>query len=120
MEKDLISAIFPWYNVAKFLPDLFESLEKMDYENVEYIFVNDGSKDDTLELLKTFCQNKSNCQVVDQENQKLCMARNNGLKAAKIFGSATQTTFLPHIYFLFFLKIWWNTMQTYPSAAIKK
>lgn len=83
MGKDLISAIFPCYNVAKFLPDLFKSLDKMNYENVEYIFVNDGSKDNTLELLKTYCQNRSNCHIVDQENQKLCMARNNGLKAAK-------------------------------------
>lgn len=83
MEKDLISAIFPCYNVAKFLPDLFKSIDQMEYEKVEYIFVNDGSSDNTLQLLNNFCHGKTNCQVVDQPNQKICMARNNGLARAR-------------------------------------
>lgn len=83
MKNPLISAIFPCYNVANYLPDLFASLEQFDYPNIEFIFVNDGSKDNTLQLLQEFCKDKDNCIIVDQENQKLCMARNNGLAKAK-------------------------------------
>ena len=83
MEKDLISAIFPCYNVAKYLPDLFKSLDQMDYKKVEYIFVNDESTDNTLKLLQEYCNGKENCRVIDQKNQKVCMARNNGIREAK-------------------------------------
>ena len=50
---------------------------------IEYIFVNDGSTDNTLALLKEFVSNDSRAKLVDQKNQGVCAARNSGLKLAK-------------------------------------
>ena len=82
MQKDLISVVVPCYNMSHYLKDCFESLDNQTYKNFEVIFVNDGSTDDTLQLLKQYCKNKTNCQLVDQQNAGLSGARNSGLKLA--------------------------------------
>lgn len=82
MQKDLISIIMPCYNMEKFLPDCFNSLMRQSYKNLEIIFVNDGSKDNTLQMLTHFCEGKKNCKVIDQQNQGVSAARNTGLKNA--------------------------------------
>lgn len=82
MQNDLISVIVPCYNVEKFLPDCFNSLVHQTYKNLEMIFVNDGSKDNTLNILNNFCKNKPNCKVVDKINGGLSSARNAGLAYA--------------------------------------
>ncbi len=82
MQKELISVIVPCYNMEKYLPDCFDSLINQKYDNLEMIFVNDGSKDNTLEMLKSFCKDKTNCKIVDQQNCGLSSARNSGLKCA--------------------------------------
>jgi len=83
MKKDLISVIVPCYNVSKFLEDCFLSLQNQTYKNVELIFVNDGSKDDTLEKLQNFCKDKPNCKLVNQQNKGLSGARNSGIEIAE-------------------------------------
>lgn len=83
MVKDLISVIVPCYNVSRFLPDAFASLENQTYKNVEVIFVNDGSKDDTLQKLERYCQGRQNCKIVNQENHGLSSARNSGIAVAE-------------------------------------
>lgn len=75
-----ISVIVPCYNVAKYLPNCFKSLENQTYKNFEIIFINDGSKDDTLDILKKYCEGKENCVLVNQQNKGLSGARNAGLK----------------------------------------
>ena len=81
--EDLVSVIIPCYNIAKWLDDLFKSLDAQDYSNFEVLFVNDGSKDDTAKLLEEYCKTHENCKYIDQENQGVSVARNNGLKLAK-------------------------------------
>ncbi len=83
MKKDLISVIVPCYNVSQWLEDCFKSLENQTYENLEIIFVNDGSKDDTLEKLEAFCKGKNNCKLIDQTNRGLSGARNSGVAIAE-------------------------------------
>ena len=83
MEKDLVSVIVPCYNVEKFLDDCLKSIEAQTYKNFEVIFVNDGSKDNTLQILKNFCEKKENCFVIDQQNTGLSGARNTGIAHAK-------------------------------------
>lgn len=82
MQKDLISVIVPCYNVSRFLPDAFASLENQTYKNTEFIFVNDGSKDDTLQKIEEFCKDRPACKVIDQQNQGVSAARNAGVAAA--------------------------------------
>lgn len=82
MTKDLISVIIPCYNVSKYLEDTFKSLQQQTYKNIEVIFVNDGSTDDCLQKIETFCKDKPWCKVVSTQNQGLAQARNEGIKIA--------------------------------------
>ncbi len=45
------SIIIPCYNEARILPNTIAGLLKQDYSNLEVIFVNDGSEDDTIKIL---------------------------------------------------------------------
>ncbi|MBP3431789.1 MAG: glycosyltransferase family 2 protein [Clostridia bacterium] len=83
MEKDLISVIVPCYNVGKYLDDCLESLAQQTYENYEVICVNDGSKDNTLDVIKAFCETHEKFRFVDQQNRGLSGARNSGIAVAK-------------------------------------
>ncbi len=79
----MISIIVPCWNVSKFLPDCFKCLNAQKYQNVEIIFVNDGSTDDTLINLEKYCSGKENCRIINQQNQGVSSARNTGLADAK-------------------------------------
>ena len=58
MRKKMISIIIPMYNEEESLPFLYERLDKLankieNYE-VEFLFVNDGSKDNSLNIVKKY------------------------------------------------------------------
>lgn len=80
MEKGLISVVIPCYNVEKYLKDCVDSLDAQTYKNFEVIFVNDGSTDDTLAVLKTLCQGKPNYKIYTKTNGGASSARNIGIK----------------------------------------
>lgn len=85
MNSLFLSYIVPCYNIEEQLPKCIESLEKQSVEghNVEFIMINDGSKDGTLKLIRQFAERDSRVVVLDQENQGVCAARNNALAIAK-------------------------------------
>lgn len=83
MQQDLISVIVPCYNVEKYIDDCFKSLENQTYQNIEVIFVNDGSKDGTFDKIKKFCEGKKKFRYIDKPNGGLSSARNAGLADAK-------------------------------------
>lgn len=83
MKDVLISVVVPCYNVSKYLGDCFKSISDQTYKNFEIIFVNDGSTDDTLEKIKAFCSENKFAHFIDQKNQGVSVARNNGVKASK-------------------------------------
>lgn len=60
-ENPKISIIVPCYNVANYLPLCLASIIAQPIGKVEYLFVNDGSTDETLSLLTDFCTDKSYC-----------------------------------------------------------
>ena len=78
----ICSIIIPCYNVSRFLPNLFDSIRKQTREDIEYIFVDDGSTDKTTEMLNEFCSKNQTAKVIHQHNSGVCRARNEGLKAA--------------------------------------
>ncbi|RYZ54846.1 MAG: glycosyltransferase, partial [Chitinophagaceae bacterium] len=75
-ELPLVSVIIPSYNHARFLPDAIESIQKQTYPNTEIIVVDDGSTDNTKEVLSRYPKLK----YVYQKNQGLSAARNTGVK----------------------------------------
>lgn len=78
----LISIIIPVYNVEDYILDCLNSIDKQKGE-FEVIIVNDGSKDNSVEIVEKFIKYRSNFRLVSKENGGLSSARNFGLKFAK-------------------------------------
>ena len=75
-----ISIIVPVYNDEIYVKRCLNSLINQTLKDIEIIVVNDGSTDNTLQILKEFANNDDRIKVLSQENQKLGAARNNGLE----------------------------------------
>lgn len=81
----MISIIIPCYNSSKTLNKCFDSLKKQTYKDFELIFINDGSIDNTLELLEEIKKNNTemNIEIINQKNAGVSAARNVGLRLAR-------------------------------------
>ena len=77
-----ISVLIPVYNAKDFLYDSITSLLNQTFEDFELICVNDGSKDNSLEILNEFASNDSRVKVFDKENGGCGSARNFALEKA--------------------------------------
>lgn len=80
-EKYKISVIVPVYNAEKYLKETIESLVNQTLKGIEIIFVNDGSTDESLNILNEY-KECENVKVISQENKGVIEARINGVKIA--------------------------------------
>jgi glycosyltransferase involved in cell wall biosynthesis len=78
--SELVSVIIPVFNSAPFLKDSLESVINQTYSNIEIICIDDGSTDNSLEILKFF---SDKITIISQENQGLASALNVGIKKMK-------------------------------------
>lgn len=78
-----LSVILPVYNVAKYLPICIESLVKWKAPYVEYIFVNDGSTDESRDIILKYAKEDKRIRLIDKENGGCASARNKGLEEAR-------------------------------------
>lgn len=80
-----LSFIIPAYNCNKYISDCILSLLRQDLapEDYEIIIINDGSTDNTINILTDFQEKYKNIKVYDQENHGRDYARNQGVKKAK-------------------------------------
>lgn len=79
-----VSVIVPVYNVEKYLERCLESLVNQTLENIEIIIVNDGTKDNSEEIIKKFMEKYPQKIVyLKKENGGLSDARNYGIPYAK-------------------------------------
>ena len=69
-ELPKVSVVVPIYNSAKFLPACLDSIVNQTYRNIEIICVNDGSKDNSLEILNQYKQKDSRIIII---NQSICI-----------------------------------------------
>ena len=81
----LLSIIVPVYNVEKYVRPFLESIfrQGLNENDFEVIIVNDGTKDRSMEMIQDFINQHNNITIINQENQGLSVARNNGIAAAK-------------------------------------
>lgn len=80
VEKPKISVIIPVYNVQKYLQRCIDSLLAQTYTNIELIFVDDGSTDNSFSILQKAALSDSRVRVLQQENSGPSAARNRGME----------------------------------------
>lgn len=83
VEKTKISVIIPVYNSSKYLKACLDSVFNQTLDDFEVICVNDGSTDDSLNILKSYKKDYDNIEVISTENNGQGFARNQALKMAK-------------------------------------
>lgn len=83
LEQIKVSVIIPTYNVSAYLPACIESILNQTLREIEIICVNDGSYDDTLDILLKYANKDKRISVINQRNKGLSGARNSGLVRAK-------------------------------------
>jgi glycosyltransferase involved in cell wall biosynthesis len=77
-----ISVIIPCYNYGRYVEAAVDSVLASTFYDYEIIIVNDGSTDtQTIEILSYL--NKPKTRVINQANQGLSIARNNGIKVSR-------------------------------------
>ncbi len=80
--KIRVSVIIPAYNAERYISDCLDSLLVRDEIHSEIIVVDDGSTDNTLNILREYEAKDSRVKVYTQENSGAGAARNNGMKYA--------------------------------------
>lgn len=88
MDKYRISLIVPIYGVEKYIAKFAESALDQTYQNLQFIFVNDGTKDRSMEILRELISSRythlqSRIVIIDKENGGLPSARKAGLDVAE-------------------------------------
>ncbi len=79
-----LSIIIPIYNVEIYVRACIESIYKqgLDEKRFEVIIVNDGTTDNSMDMIADIIDQHSNIIIINQENQGLSVARNNGIARA--------------------------------------
>ena len=80
---ELISVILPVYNAGKYLRDSIESILNQSYKNFELIIINDGSKDESLNVIEEYKQNDERIIVINRENRGLIASLNEGIEKSR-------------------------------------
>lgn len=82
-EKGLVSVILPVYNGADLVSLSIESVLKQTYQNFEFIIINDGSKDNTKEIIEEYAKADKRITVINQENRRIPRTLSRGFSLAK-------------------------------------
>ena len=72
----LVSIITPAYNAQKYIAQAINSVLSQTYKNWELIIINDGSSDNTEDIINSFCDER--IIVISQSNGGVSSARNRG------------------------------------------
>ncbi|MGL5594128.1 MAG: glycosyltransferase family 2 protein, partial [Cetobacterium sp.] len=78
-----VSVIVPVYNTEKYLKRCLDSIINQSLKEIEIIVVNDGSTDNSKNIIKSYEKKDSRIKIVNKPNGGLSSARNEGIKVAK-------------------------------------
>ena len=78
-----VSVILPVYNVGQYLKECLDTVINQTLKEIEIICINDGSTDNSLEILNEYAKKDDRFIVLSQENQGQGVARNKGVELAK-------------------------------------
>ena len=79
--EELITVIINVYNGEKFINRCLDSVVNQTYKNIEILIINDGSTDNTLDICKSYKDDR--IRIITTENLGLSMSRNIGIDNAK-------------------------------------
>lgn len=79
----LVSIVMPVYNVEKYICNAVKSVLEQTYSKIELIIVNDGTKDNSIEVIANMVKNDKRIRIINRSNGGLSAARNTGLKECK-------------------------------------
>ena len=79
-KQPLVSVIITCYNYGEYVSGAIESILVQTYSNIELIVINDGSSDNSLEVINQY---KSNAKIINRENKGIVYTRNEGIAKSK-------------------------------------
>ncbi|MGO9953181.1 MAG: glycosyltransferase family 2 protein, partial [Dissulfurispiraceae bacterium] len=82
-EMPEISVLMSCYNASKYLAEAIESILNQTFDNFEFIAIDDGSRDNTSDILKDYARADSRIILLEKENTGLTNSLNIGLKTAR-------------------------------------
>ena len=78
-----VTIVLPAYNASEYLTETINSVLSQTYADFELLVIDDGSTDNTRDIVNDFCQRDSRIRLISQKNQGVSVARNNGIKMAR-------------------------------------
>lgn len=82
MQSPKVSVIIPVYNAKDTIGNILEKLTSQKYRSIEIIAVNDGSRDNSWEILQEFANRDKRIIAINQKNAGASAARNVGIENA--------------------------------------
>lgn len=83
MQNKMVSVILPVFNAERFLPQCLDSILWQTYQEWELIAVDDGSKDRSLEILKSYEKRDYRIHIISKKNEGVSIARNVALSQVR-------------------------------------
>lgn len=81
--KPKYSVIMPVYNGESYIKEAIESVLNQTVKDFEFIIINDGSTDKTLEIIKAYANKDSRIRIINQSHSGIVKALNKGLREAR-------------------------------------
>lgn len=78
-----VSVIMPVYNVGEYLPKCLDSILSQTLKDIEILCVNDGSTDNSLDVLNSYAERDKRIIIIDKDNEGSGIARNTALARAQ-------------------------------------
>ena len=80
MQNDKVSIIVPIFNAEDTITRCLNSILTQTYQNLEIILINDGSKDNSLDIIVKYAKNDKRIKIINKENSGVSDTRNIGIK----------------------------------------
>ena len=78
-----VSVVIPVYNVEQYIEECLVSAIRQTLRDIEIICVNDGTKDDSMQIVRQYAKEDERIIIIDKENGGLSSARNAGIRQAQ-------------------------------------
>ncbi|WP_103567464.1 glycosyltransferase family 2 protein [Campylobacter concisus] len=82
-KNPVVSVVMSVYNAEKYLDDAIQSILKQTYKNFEFVIINDGSNDRSLEIIKKYKNEDDHIILISRENRGLISSLNEGIAKAR-------------------------------------